>query len=106
MKSDFINYFENAIKDNWELMAMTDYVSKKSYTYQQVGEEVMKLHLLFKELNIAKNDRIALVGFFWRKRRKRKSLAKRKAPKKGNFAVCGRREGLRALHRASFLKKA
>jgi long-chain acyl-CoA synthetase len=62
MKSDFINYFENAIKDNWELMAMTDYVSKKSYTYQQVGEEVMKLHLLFKELNIAKNDRIALVG--------------------------------------------
>lgn len=62
MKSDFIKYFENSIRDNWELMAMSDYVSKKSYTYQQVGEEISKLHILFKELNIAKNDRIALVG--------------------------------------------
>lgn len=62
MKSDFIKYFENSIKEHWDLMAMTDYVSKKSYTYQQVGEEISKLHILFKELNIAQNDRIALVG--------------------------------------------
>ena len=62
MKSDFIKYFENSIKEHWELMAMTDYVSKKSYTYQQVGEEILKLHILFKELNIAPNDKIALVG--------------------------------------------
>jgi len=43
-------------------MAMTDYVTKRDYTYKQVAEEVAKLHLLYKELNITKDDKIAIVG--------------------------------------------
>lgn len=62
MANNFIHYFEKAIPEFWELPAMTDYVSKDSYTYQQVGEEIAKLHLLFDELHIQQNDKIALVG--------------------------------------------
>ena len=42
--------------------------------------------------------------FFWQSKRKRKSLAKRKA-RIGDFAACARRPTLRALDRRSLLKK-
>lgn len=62
MVNGFIRYFEKAIPEFWELPAMTDYVSKSSYTYQQVGEEIAKLHLLFEQMHIQPNDKVALVG--------------------------------------------
>lgn len=62
MTNGFIRYFEKAIPEFWELPAMTDYVSKSSYTYQQVGEEIAKLHLLFEQMHIQPNDKVALVG--------------------------------------------
>ncbi len=62
MSTSFIQHIEKALKDNWELKAMTNYVSKQEYTYAQVAHEITKLHLLFKELNISKDDKIALVG--------------------------------------------
>ena len=42
--------------------------------------------------------------FFWQKKRKRKSLAKRQARKR-DFAACARRPTLRALDRRSLLGK-
>lgn len=62
MANGFVRYFEKAIPEFWELPAMTDYVSKSSYTYQQVGEEIAKLHLLFEQMHIQPNDKVALVG--------------------------------------------
>ena len=62
MANGFIRYFEKAIPEFWELPAMTDYVSRSSYTYQQVGEEIAKLHLLFEQMHIQPNDKVALVG--------------------------------------------
>ncbi len=62
MKSEYVKTFENSFKENWDLMAMTDYISKHEFSYSQVAEEIAKLHLLFKELNIKKDDKIALVG--------------------------------------------
>lgn len=62
MANGFIRYFERAIPEFWELPAMTDYISKSSFTYQQVGEEIAKLHILFGELHIQQNDKVALVG--------------------------------------------
>lgn len=60
--SSFIQYLEKSFKENWDLDAMTNYVTKQNYTYGQVASEIMKLHVLFKELNITSNDKIALVG--------------------------------------------
>lgn len=62
IKENFIKLFESSFKENWDSMAMSDYVTKRDYTYKQVAEEVAKLHLLYKELNITKDDKIAIVG--------------------------------------------
>lgn len=62
MAKKFIQYFEDSFRENWELPAMTNYVTKQTYAYKDVAREVAKLHLLFKELNITQDDKIALVG--------------------------------------------
>ena len=62
MAHTFVEYFENSIIEHWDLKALTNYVSQKEYTYAQVAEEVAKLHLLFRKLNITEEDKIALVG--------------------------------------------
>ena len=62
VSENFIKLFEKSFKENWELPALTEYNTKQTYTYQQVAEEVAKMHILFENLNIKKNDKIALVG--------------------------------------------
>lgn len=62
IKENLIDLFENSIKENWGNPAFTDYFDKKTFTYQDVAEQVAQLHLLFKKLNVQKNDKIALVG--------------------------------------------
>ena len=57
-----IKYFEKSFKENWELPALTDYVTKASFSYGGVAEQIAKLHILFSELNIRKEDKIAIVG--------------------------------------------
>lgn len=61
-QNNYVKYFENSFKENWELPALTDYVTKASFTYGEVAEQVAKLHLLFSELGIRKDDKIAIVG--------------------------------------------
>lgn len=68
IKENLVDLFANGIKENWENPAFTDYFDKKTFTYQQVAEQVAQLHLLFEKLNVQKNDKIALVGkngSFW-----------------------------------------
>lgn len=59
---NYIKYFEKSFKENWELPALTDYVTKASFSYGGVAEQIAKLHILFSELNIRKEDKIAIVG--------------------------------------------
>ncbi len=62
IKENFIRLFEDSIRNNWDLNAFTNYGEKTTSTYQEVAEEVAKLHILFKECDIQVNDKIALVG--------------------------------------------
>lgn len=62
VKANFIKLFETSFKDNWDLLAMTDYITKKDYKYKDVAEEVERMHILFERLHVEKNDKIALVG--------------------------------------------
>lgn len=62
IKENLVELFASSIKENWENPAFTDYFDKKTFTYQDVAEQVAQLHLLFKKLNVQKNDKIALVG--------------------------------------------
>ena len=59
---NFIKIYEKGFKENWERPALTDYNTKESFTYQQIAEEIAKLHILYKHCQIRRGDKIAIVG--------------------------------------------
>lgn len=61
-KYNFVKYYERSFKDHWELPAVTDYGTDVTLTYGQLAINIEKLHILFKECGIKKNDKIALMG--------------------------------------------
>jgi len=61
INENFTKYIENAIIDNWNMPAFTNYESI-SVTYGEVGIKIKELHFIFKELGIKKGDKIALIG--------------------------------------------
>ncbi len=61
IKENFVKLFEISFKENWELNALTDYNTKETLTYGEMAKEIAKMHVLFNELNIQKEDKIALV---------------------------------------------
>ena len=62
VNKNFVRMFEDSFRMNWEKEAFTDYETKYTLTYAQVAEQVEKLHLLFRECGIEKNDKVALIG--------------------------------------------
>lgn len=61
IKERFIGYVEESIKKNWNLPAISDYNGEK-LTYADIGNHILKFHLLFERMGIKKGDKIALVG--------------------------------------------
>ncbi len=62
IKENFIRLFEDSFRANWDLDAYTNFGENKSYSYGDVATEVAKLHLLFKQMGIEPNDKVALIG--------------------------------------------
>ncbi|MBE9468591.1 MAG: AMP-binding protein [Bacteroidetes bacterium] len=61
IKQNFVEYYENSIKHNWELPALSNYQGE-TLTYAQVGLKIKKFHYLLKKNDIKKGDKIALIG--------------------------------------------
>ena len=59
---NFIKLYEKALKDNFELPALSDYGTDVSFTYRELAIEIEKIHLLFAEQGVRPNDAIALIG--------------------------------------------
>jgi long-chain acyl-CoA synthetase len=59
--TDLISLFPNAIRDNWEFNALSDY-GGSSFTYRDVGEKILRIHELFSKSGIRKGDKVALFG--------------------------------------------
>ena len=59
---NLVKIFERSFKENWELPAVTDYGTDVRLTYGQLAINIEKLHILFKECGIKKNDKIAVMG--------------------------------------------
>jgi long-chain acyl-CoA synthetase len=57
----FNGYFEQTIKDNWLLDALTDYHST-TLQYHDVARKVEKIHIMMEAAGVKKGDRIALCG--------------------------------------------
>jgi long-chain acyl-CoA synthetase len=56
-----IGYIEQSIRQSWDIEALSNY-KEKGYTYKEIAQKILKLHLLFKESGIKEGDKIALIG--------------------------------------------
>lgn len=61
IKERFITYVEESIKKNWDIEALSNY-REKGYTYKEIAERIVKIHLVFREFGIMEGDKIAIVG--------------------------------------------
>jgi len=56
-----IGYIEQSIRQNWEIEALSNY-KEKGYSYKEIAEKILKIHILFKGSGIREGDKIALAG--------------------------------------------
>ncbi len=61
MEKSFIKFFEDSVKQNWDLPAFTDYQGA-TLTYADVARKIEKIHIIFEKTGIHKGDKIALIG--------------------------------------------
>lgn len=62
IRENFIEFYENSFKLNWDLPALTDYSKGVTYTYGDLATDISRLHLLFEYSKIKRGDKIALIG--------------------------------------------
>lgn len=61
MQDNLIEYLERSIREYWSLSAFSDYQGKP-ISYGSVAERIYGLHALFRELGLAKGDKVSLLG--------------------------------------------
>ncbi|MBR3648224.1 MAG: AMP-binding protein [Paludibacteraceae bacterium] len=62
LKENFVRMFEDALRLYWDRPSMSDYGQTKIYTFGEVAAQVERLHVLFKQCGVEKQDKIALIG--------------------------------------------
>jgi long-chain acyl-CoA synthetase len=58
---NFVEYFDDSIKNHWNLPALSNYQST-TLTYKDVGSNIKWLHTFFEKTGIKSGDKIALLG--------------------------------------------
>jgi len=61
IKERLIDYFENSIRKNWDIEAISNYQGE-GYTYKEIAARMIKLHLIFEKAGIKQGDKISLIG--------------------------------------------
>jgi long-chain acyl-CoA synthetase len=61
IKERLISYIEKSIKHNWNIEALSNY-KESGYSYREIAEKMMKLHIFFRASGIKEGDKIALIG--------------------------------------------
>ena len=61
IKETLISYIKDSIQKNWETKCFSDYQGG-SYSFQEVAEQIARLHIAFEKAGINKGDKIALYG--------------------------------------------
>ena len=62
LNENLLTIYANSFKDNWELPALTDYITGNTMTYCDFARTVARYHLFFEHAGIKKGDKIALMG--------------------------------------------
>jgi long-chain acyl-CoA synthetase len=61
IKENLVTYFKESIKKNWDLPSLSDYKGK-TYTFKDVAEGIIKLHLIYEAAGLKRGDKIAILG--------------------------------------------
>ena len=61
IKERLVSYIEQSIRQNWEIEALSNY-KEKGFSYKEIAEKILKLHIFFKDAGLNEGDKIALVG--------------------------------------------
>jgi long-chain acyl-CoA synthetase len=61
IKERLVGYIEQSIRQNWEIEALSNY-KEKGFSYKEIAEKILKLHIFFKDAGIKEGEKIALVG--------------------------------------------
>jgi long-chain acyl-CoA synthetase len=56
IKERLVGYVEQSIKQNWEIEALSNY-REKGFSYKEIAEKMLKLHLFFKDSGIKEGDK-------------------------------------------------
>ena len=62
LNENLLTIYANSFKDNWELPALTDYITGNTMSYCDFARTVARYHLFFEQAGIKKGDKIALMG--------------------------------------------
>ena len=62
LNENLLTIYANSFKDNWELPALTDYITGNTLSYCDFARTVSRYHLFFEHAGIKKGDKIALMG--------------------------------------------
>lgn len=61
-EDNLVKIFERSFRSNWDLSAVTDFGTTNTLTYAQLAEQIARLHIVFRQCGIKKDDKIALMG--------------------------------------------
>jgi long-chain acyl-CoA synthetase len=61
LKETVTQYFEDSIRKNWDITALSDYKGE-GYTYAQIAQIIHDLHRFYEQAGIKPGDKIALLG--------------------------------------------
>ena len=62
MKQHYLHYLTEVMEHQWNDPALTDYNEDHEYTFGQLAEQMLRLHVLFEQMGIKRGDKIALCG--------------------------------------------
>ena len=62
IQENLIQLFADGFRNNWDMPGYSDYGEDKTLTYADIAKKVAKLHLLFEQCGVQRNDKIALIG--------------------------------------------
>jgi long-chain acyl-CoA synthetase len=61
IKERLVGYIEQSIRQNWEIEALSNY-KEKGFSYKEIAEKILKLHIFFKDAGIKEGDKVDLLG--------------------------------------------
>ena len=61
IKENLIKLYEDSFRQNWNLQALSDY-NGSDYSYAEVGQQIARLHVMYKAMGIKKGEKVAIFG--------------------------------------------